>query len=63
MSPETAKEKALEIIKMIDYDMWKECISEPDEWGLIVESISYVLGDIFSDGYSYCEADNGLDGP
>lgn len=63
MSPEALKEIALDIIKDIDYDTWKECMSEPDEYEQIIESIVYKLGDIFNEGYSYCEVDNGLDGP
>lgn len=61
MSPESAREVALDIIKMVDYDMWKECKAEPDEWGQIIDSIMYKVGDIFEEGYRYCEVDNGLE--
>lgn len=57
MSSETRRNKALEIIKIIDYDMWKEAKSEPDEWELVLQGIENKLIDTFTEGYASAEAD------
>jgi hypothetical protein len=57
MSPETIREEALEIIKMIDYDMWKETKYEPDEWELVLQGIENKLIDVFNEGYALAEVD------
>lgn len=57
------KDSALEILNVIDYDMWKEAKAEPEEWDDVLSDVSDILRGIFYDGYALCEVDHGLDQP
>ena len=56
-------EKALELIKAIDYDFWKECVETISEEGgsMTVAMVSDALLEIWEKGYDqgYEDAKNG----
>jgi hypothetical protein len=63
MSIEAFKERALDILSILDYDMWKEAIAEPEEWDDVLTDVADILQDVFNDGYTECQCDHGLDQP
>lgn len=57
MSIDELNAKVLDIIKAVDYDMWKEAKAEPEEWVLPIREIENILIDVFNEGYRFAEVD------
>lgn len=57
MNEHDLKNVVLDILRNIDYDMYKEAQAEPEEWDEVLRAVESIIIDVYNDGYALAEVD------